>query len=487
MDFWYNIGPNISPLYGGLDAFFANSNRTASIDVHSPPGLLVSNQWSHVAVTYDFDRRVAILYHNGAVVGVTTSAVQVVVEDLRKQSRQVRDRADVSRVAAVGAGADARVGDLIADAMERVGRQGVITVSEGRGMETTLEVVEGVRFDGGYVSPYFVTDADSMDAVLENALVLLADLKLSAVQELLPVLEHAARAGRPLLVVAEDVEGDALATLVVNRLRGTLTSVAVKAPGTAGRRREMLEDLAVLTGARLHAPELGASLEAFRPSDFGRVQRAVVDRDTTTLIEGGGHPREIRDRIAQLERELAASDSDYDRDWLRERLGRLSGGVAVIHVGAPTELAMAERKARVEDALAATRAAVEEGVVPGGGVALLRAQPALETLGLSGAEQVGLEIIRAALEEPARQIAVNAGEEGRRVVERIRSGSGAFGFNALTREFGDLEAFGIVDPAKVARCALQHAASIGALVLTTDAIVVDAPEEEEPGPPDGES
>ena len=417
-------------------------------------------------------------------------AVQVVVEDLRKQSRQVRDRADVSRVAAVGARADARVGDLIADAMERVGRQGVITVSEGRGMETTLEVVEGVRFDGGYVSPYFVTDADSMDAVLENALVLLADLKLSAVQELLPVLEHAARAGRPLLVVAEDVEGEALATLVVNRLRGTLTSVAVKAPGTVGRRREMLEDLAVLTGARLHARELGASLEAFRPSDFGRVQRAVVDRDTTTLIEGGGHPREIRDRIAQLERELAASDSDYDRDWLRERLGRLSGGVAVIHVGAPTELAMAERKARVEDALAATRAAVEEGVVPGGGVALLRAQPALETLGLSGAEQVGLEIIRAALEEPARQIAVNAGEEGRLVVERIRSGSGAFGFNALTREFGDLEAFGIVDPAKVARCALQHAASIGALVLTTDAIVVDAPEEEEeeePGPPDGES
>ena len=405
-------------------------------------------------------------------------AVAAVVEELRRQSRQVRNRDDISRVATVSANADAHVGAMIADAMERVGRHGVITVNEGRGIETTLEVVEGMRFDRGYLSPYFVTNAESMDVMLESALVFLTEFKLTRAQELLKVLEHAAAAGRPLLVVADDIEGEALATLVVNRLRGTLTSVAVRAPDTGDRRREVLEDLAVLTGARLYAADLGLSLERFTAADFGRARRVLVDCDHTTIMEGGGVPAEIRKRIAALERELKACDSDYDRERLRQGLARLTSGVAVIHVGAPTELAMAERKARVEDALAATRSAVEEGLVAGGGVALLRAQSGLRALRLPGDERVGLEIVHRALEEPARQIAANAGEEGGVVVERIRSGTGWFGFNALTGEYGDLEEFGILDPTKVARCALQHAASIGSLVLTTDAIVVDSPEDD---------
>jgi chaperonin GroEL len=405
-------------------------------------------------------------------------AVGVVVDELRRQSRSVRDRADILQVALVSAKVEPRVGELIADAIERVGKQGVITVGESRGLETTLQVVEGIRFERGYLSPYFVTDPETMTSSLESALVVLSAAKVSAVQDLLPVLELAAQKGRPLLVIAEDIEAEALATLVVNRLRGTLMAVAVRAPEAGERRRQMLEDLAVLTGARLYGPELGLTLAQFRAADFGRVKRAVVERDHTTLLEGGGKPAEIRRRITLLERELESSGSDYDRDWLRQRLGRLSSGVAVIHVGAPTELAMAERKARVEDALAATRAAVEEGLVAGGGVALLRAQPRLTALDLAGDERVGLEIVARALEEPARQIAVNAGAEGDVVVRRIRDGQGSFGFNALTGEFGDLEAFGIIDPTKVTRCALQHAASIGSLVLTTDAIVVDAPEED---------
>ena len=414
-------------------------------------------------------------------------AVATVVEELRKQSRQVRNHGDLSRVATISANDDAGVGALIAEAMERVGRMGVITVHEGRNMETTLELVEGVRFDRGYLSPYFVTDAERMDVVLDNVLILLTDLRLTSARSVLPALESAAQAARPLLVVAEDVEGEALATLVVNRLRGTLASVAVRAAGTGERRRQLLEDLALLTGARLFASDLGASLEKIQPGDFGRVKRALVDHDSTTLLEGGGRPEEIRERIRRLRHELETCDSGYDREWLEERLGRLTGGVAVIRVGAPTELEMVERKACFEDALAATRSAVEEGVVAGGGVALLRAQPAVRGLALPDDERIGLEIVHGALEEPLRQIAINAGEEGAVVVERIRAGSGSFGFNALTREFGDLEAFGILDPTKVTRCALQNAASIGSLVLTTDAIVVDSPEDGEPEAPEHET
>ena len=410
-------------------------------------------------------------------------AVGVVVEELKRRSRPVEERASIQRIASVSAGDDGRVGDLIAEAVERVGKEGVITVEDGRGMETSLEVVEGVRFDRGYLSPYFVTHPESMEAILENAFVLLSDLKFTGARDLLPALEAAARAGRPVVLVADDVEGEALATLVVNRLRGTVLSVAVRAPENGDRRREMLDDLSVLTGAALFTPEAGRTLERFDAADFGRVKRAIVDRDTTTLVEGGGKPGAIRQRIAAVRRALETCDSDYDRDWLRQRLAKLTGGVAVIQVGAPTELAMAERRSRVEDALAATRAALEEGMVTGGGVALLRAEAAVNALDLSGDERVGRDIVRTALAEPARQIAENAGSEGWVVVEKIRRGDGGFGYDASRDEFRDLDQAGIMDPTKVTRCALQHAASIGSMVLTTDAIVVDAEEEEEGGPP----
>ncbi len=405
-------------------------------------------------------------------------ATSAVVEELRRRARPVEGREAIERVATVSAGGDSRVGALIAEAVERVGRQGVITVEEGRGMEPTLEVVEGVRFDRGYLSPYFVTHPESMEAILENAYLLLTDLKFSAVRDLVPALENAARAGRPLVVVADDVEGEALATLVVNRLRGTVSSVAVRAPAAGERRRELLDDLAVLTGARLFTEDLGRNPQRFESADFGLVKRAAIDRDTTTLVEGGGRPDEIRDRIAAVRHALETCDSDYDRDWLRERLSKLTGGVAVIRVGAPTELAMAERRSRVEDALAATRAAVEEGMVTGGGVALLRAEAVVNALDPAGDERVGRDIVLAALEEPARQIAENAGAEAAVVVERIRGGAGGFGFDAERGEFGDLDEGGIMDPAKVTRCALQHAASIGSMMLTTDAIVVDSEEQE---------
>ena len=403
-------------------------------------------------------------------------AVAAAVAELRRQSRGVERRDDISRIATVGARNDPEFGALVADAMERVGRHGVITVEEGRGLETTLEVAEGVRFERGYLSPYFVTSPDSMEVVLDGALVLITDLKFGAARELVPALEQAARAGRALLVVAEDVESEALATLVVNRLRGTLTSVAVRAPGAGDVRRALLEDLAVLTGARLFARDLGRPLERVEPADFGRAQRVVVDRDSTTLVGGGGRPEAIRERIAALEGELAAAGR-HERDALRERLGRLTGGVAVVRLGAPTAPALAERRSRIEDALAAARAAVEEGVVTGGGVALLRAQPVVRGLTLAGDERVGRDIVVGALEVPARQIADNAGEAGCVAVERILEHGGAWGFNALTGSYEDLEAAGILDPAKVTRCALQHAASIGSLVLTTDAIVVEGPEE----------
>jgi chaperonin GroEL len=410
-------------------------------------------------------------------------AVAAVVEDLRMRSRPVESREAIRRVAMVSANDDAAIGALVAEAVERVGRQGVITVEEGRGMETSLEVVEGVRIEGGYLSPYFVTHPDTMEAVLENPLVLLTEYKCSGARDLMAAMECAARVGRPLLVVAEDVEGEGLATLVVNRLRGTVSSVAVKAPKIGDRRRALLEDLAVLTGAHLFAADLGRGLDSIVESDLGRASRARIDRDTTTLVEGGGPAAAIRERIAAIERELAASDSDYDREWLRERLGRLSGGVAVIRVGAPTEVAMAERRSRIEDALAATHAALEEGVVVGGGVALLRARAAVRALSASGDEAVGRDLVFETLEEPARQIAENAGADGAVVVARILAGTDDYGFNALTGEFVDLFEAGIIDPTKVTRSALQHAASIGTMVLTTDAIVVDS-ESDEATPPE---
>jgi len=406
-------------------------------------------------------------------------AVAAVVERLRADSREVTSLEDMQRVATVSAQHDAEIGQMVAEAVHRVGRQGVVTVEEGRGMHTTLEIVEGVRFERGYLSPYFVTDPETMEVALDRPLVLLTGEKLSRAADLMGPLEHAAESRRPLLVIADDIEGEALAILVVNRLRGAVQSAAVRAPEAGDRRMMWFDDLAVMTGATFYGPALGRSLDHFEPKDLGRAQRVIVDRDTTTIVEGGGDPAGIRSRVANLERELEASDSSYDRDWLRQRLGRYTGGVAVIRVGAPTEIAMRERKARVEDSLAATRSAVEEGVVAGGGVALLRAGTVARALEVEGDERVGRDIVVAALEEPARQIAENAGAEGRVVVERIRALDGAMGYDALTGEFRDLIEAGVIDPTKVVRAALQHAASIGSMVLTTDAVVVDVPDEEE--------
>ena len=408
-------------------------------------------------------------------------AVVVVIEELRRQAREVRGRDDIARVATVAANDDPAIGSLIADAIERAGADGVITVEEGRGIDSTLEVVEGMRIDRGYLSPYFVTEPETMEAVLEEALVLLTEFKVMAVQDLLPALEHAASLGRPLMVVADDVEGEALAALVVNRLRGTVASVAVRAPATGEERRDILADLAVMTGAKVLSAERGTRLDRLEPADLGRAKRVVVGRETTTLIEGRGRQAEIKSRIARLRRELEQDDAEWSRERLRARLGRLTGGVGVIRVGAPSELEMKEKKARIEDALAATRAAVEEGVVVGGGVALLRAQPAVRALPVPADEVVGRDIVARAIEEPARQIAANAGEEGPVAVGRIREGEGGFGYNAATGEYGDLIAWGIIDPVKVVRSALQNAASIASLVLTTDAVVVDSDEDEAGG------
>ncbi len=410
-------------------------------------------------------------------------AVAGVVEELRRQSRPVERREDLSRIATVSSHNDAEIGALVADALERVGRHGVVTVEEGRGMETTLEVSEGLQFQRGYLSPYFVTHPETMEVVLDQALVLLTDLKFSAARDLVPALEQAARAGRALLVIADDIEAEALATLVVNRLRGTLASVAVRASDSGERRRERLEDIAALTGARLFTPEMGRRLDQVEAADFGRARRVLVAKDRTTIVQGGGRPEAIRERITMLERALAGARTAADREWLRERLGQLAGGVATVRAGGATESVLAERRERIEDALAATRAAVEEGVVAGGGVALLRSRLAVARLELAGDERVGRDIVLAALEAPARQIADNAGERGTVIVARILEHAGAWGFNAQTGIYEDLEAAGILDPAKVTRCALQNAASIGTLVLTTDAIVVDAPEE----PADGEA
>jgi chaperonin GroEL len=371
--------------------------------------------------------------------------------------------------------------------MEKVGKDGVITVEEAKGVETTLEVVEGMQFDRGYISPYFVTDPERMETVIENPLILIHEKKISGMKDLLPILEQIAKMGKPLLIIAEEVEGEALATLVVNKLRGTLTTCAVKAPGFGDRRKEMLKDIAVLTGGEVISEELGIKLENIRLDDLGKAKKVVVDKENTTIIEGAGKDKEIEGRIKQIRTQIEETTSDYDREKLQERLAKLAGGVAVIKVGAPTEIAMKEKKARVEDALNATRAAVEEGIVPGGGVVLLRSMAALDRLRVSGDEKIGADIVRRALEEPIRQIAENAGIDGPIVVQKVREGNGAFGFNAETEEYEDLMVAGIIDPTKVTRIALQNAASIAGLMVTTECMVTEIPEKEKtpPMPPHG--
>jgi chaperonin GroEL len=406
-------------------------------------------------------------------------AVAVLVEDLGKQSRNTRTSEEIAQVGTISANGDETIGKILAEAMAKVGKEGVVTVEEAKGMETTLEVVEGMQFDRGYLSPYFVTDPESMKVVLEDALVLLHEKKISGMQDLLPLLEQVAKQGQPLLIVAEDVEGDALATLVVNKLRGTLQCAVVKAPGFGDRRKAMLEDMAILTGGHLIAEELGLKLENVTLKDLGRVKKIAIDKDETTLVEGAGTKKEIQARCNELRRQIQETTSDYDREKLQERLAKLAGGVAVLKVGAATESEMKEKKARVEDALHATRAAVEEGVVPGGGVALLRAQRALDGLehGLRAEdERAGVKIVRRAIEEPLRWIAGNAGIEGAIVVQKVKEGRGAFGFNAATETYEDLVEGGVIDPTKVVRAALQNAASVASLLLTTEALIAQEPE-----------
>jgi chaperonin GroEL len=404
-------------------------------------------------------------------------AVSAAVDELKRMAKATRDRREIAQVGTISANNDATIGEIIADAMEKVGKEGVITVEEAKGLETTLEVVEGMQFDRGYLSPYFVTDPEKMECQLEDAFVLIHEKKISSMKDLLPILEQIARSGRPFIVIAEDVEGEALATLVINRIRGTLQCVAVKAPGFGDRRKAMLEDIAILTGGRLIAEELGIKLENVTLNDLGRAKRIVVDKDNTTIVGGAGKKADIEARIKQLRAQIEETTSDYDREKLQERLAKLVGGVAVIRVGAATEVEMKEKKARVEDALHATRAAVEEGIVPGGGVALVRAASALDKIEAPSEEMVGVNIVRRAMEDPLRWIANNAGWEGSIVLDRVKSNKGAFGFNALTEQFEDLMKAGIVDPTKVVRTALQNAASVAGLLLTTEAMVAEKPEE----------
>jgi chaperonin GroEL len=411
-------------------------------------------------------------------------AVEKVVEELKKMSKSTKDKKEIAQVATIASNNDKAIGSLIAEAMEKVGKDGVITVEEAKGMETALEVVEGMQFDRGYLSPYFVTDPARMEAVLEDCLILIHEKKLSVMKEMLPLLEQVAKSGRPLLIVAEDVEGEALATLVVNKLRGTLACCAVKAPGFGDRRKAMLEDLATLTGGNAITEDLGVKLENLKLEDLGKAKKVVVDKDNTTIIEGGGKTSAIEGRIKQIRMQIEETTSDYDREKLQERLAKLAGGVAVIKVGAATETEMKERKARVEDALNATRAAVEEGIVPGGGVALLRASKALDSLKLSGDEATGASIVRRALEEPIRQIVQNAGLEGSVVVDKVKASKDvAYGFDAESNEYVDMMQAGIIDPTKVERVALQNAASIASLLLTTEAIITDLAEEGQPAMP----
>ena len=412
-------------------------------------------------------------------------AVQAVVEELHKKSIEVNDRDGISNVATISANNDDEIGSLIADAMEKVGRDGVITVEEAKGMDTNLDVVEGMQFDRGYLSPYFVTDSERMEAVLEDVQILIHDKKIGSMKDLLPVLEKVVQIGKPLLIIAEDIEGEALATLVVNKLRGTLNVCAVKAPGFGDRRKAMLEDLAVLTGGRVISEDAGFKLENTVLTDLGSAKRIVIDKENTTVIEGAGSQEDLKGRVQQLKMQIEDTTSDYDREKLQERLAKLSGGVAVINVGAATEVEMKEKKARVEDALHATRAAVEEGIVPGGGVTLLRAAEVIKGLKLEGEEKLGAEIIYKALSEPARIIATNSGVEGSIVIERLRNEKGDIGYNAATQKYEDLMKAGVVDPTKVTRTALQNSASIAALLLTTEAIISDKPEEEKGAGPSG--
>src|SRR5438874_1913484 len=412
------------------------------------------------------------------------AAVDAVTQELKKVSKSTKDKKEIAQVATVASNNDKTIGNLIAEAMEKVGKDGVITVEESKSADTVLDVVEGMQFDRGYLSPYFVTDAERMECVLEDALVLINEKKISVMKDMLPLLEQVARAGKPLLIIAEDVEGEALATLVVNKLRGTLHTCAVKAPGFGDRRKEMLQDIATLTGGKAITEDLGIKLENIKLEDLGKAKKVVVDKDNTTLIEGAGSHKEIEGRIKQIRAQIEETTSDYDKEKLQERLAKLAGGVAVIKGGAATETEMKEKKARVEDALNATRAAVEEGIVPGGGVALLRAAKALDALKLTGDEATGAHIVRRALEEPIRQIVENAGLEGSVVAAKVKAATvPTQGFDAETLAYVDMVEAGIIDPTKVERVALQNAASIASLLLTTEALITDLPEEKKDAPP----
>ena len=410
-------------------------------------------------------------------------AVQTVVDELKKMSKTITEKSDIANVGAISANNDKVIGDLISDAMDKVGKDGVITVEEAKSTETSLEVVEGMQFDRGYLSPYFVTNPDSMEAYLEDPMILIHDKKISAMKDLLPLLEKVAQLGKPLILIAEDIEGEALATLVVNKLRGTLKVAAIKAPGFGDRRKEMLEDIAVLIGGRVISEEAGFKLENAVVSDLGTAKRVTIDKDNTTIVEGAGSTEDIQGRIKQIRNQIENTTSDYDKEKLQERLAKLAGGVAVLNIGAATEIEMKEKKARVEDALHATRAAVEEGIIPGGGIALLRVLPSLDNITTDSAdEKIGVNIVCRALEEPIRKIAENAGFEGSIVVQKVQSGEGAFGFNAETGEYEDLIKAGILDPTKVTRAALENAASVAGLLLMTEAIITDIKEPDTPGP-----
>jgi chaperonin GroEL len=410
-------------------------------------------------------------------------AVEVVIGSIAKQAKKVKDHTEIAQVATISANGDSKIGDIIADAMDKVGKDGTITVEEAKTIETTLDVVEGMQFDKGYLSPYFSTNMETMEAMLEDAYVLINEKKISSLQDLLPLLQNVAKSGKPLLIIAEDVEGEALATLVVNRLRGTLQVCAVKAPGFGDRRKAMLEDIAILTGGKCITEDLGIKLENVKIEDLGRAKRITVDKENTTIVEGAGKTSDIQGRVAQIKRQIEETTSDYDREKLQERLAKLAGGVAVINVGAATEAEMKEKKARVEDALHATRAAVEEGVVAGGGVALLRCQKALDDFKLEGDEQIGVDIIRRALEAPLRQLVYNAGLEAALIVEQVKQGKGSYGYNVATHDYADLIKAGVLDPAKVTRSALQNAASIAGLLLTTECMITDIPEDKKAAAP----
>jgi chaperonin GroEL len=412
-------------------------------------------------------------------------AVSAIVDELKSLSKPTKDQKEIAQVGTISANNDPTIGEMIAEAMGKVGKEGVITVEEAKSLETQLDVVEGMQFDRGYLSPYFVTDPERMEVALEEAYILIHEKKISSMKDLLPVLEQVARAGKPLLLIAEEVEGEALATLVVNKIRGTLQVCAVKAPGFGDRRKAMLEDIAILSGGRMIAEELGIKLENVTLKDMGRCKRITVDKDNTTLIDGAGKKSDIEGRIKQIRNQVEETTSDYDREKLQERLAKLVGGVAVIKVGAATEVEMKEKKARVEDAMHATRAAVEEGVVPGGGVALIRCQAVLDKVKCSDEEKFGVNIIRRAIEEPLRHIAKNAGAEGAIVLDKVKSGKGGFGYNAYSEEYEDLMKSGIIDPTKVVRTALQNAASVAALMLTTEAMVAEKPKEDSGGMPGG--